>query len=225
MITMQEWKAMSGKEQTLHIEKNTELNWRSESKKRLVKGVGINDALYCTKLRIDGKPVMCQAYSAWKEMLKRAYSEKYQEKQPTYKGVVVCDEWHRFSTFRIWWIQNYVDGWHIDKDILSDSREYSPETSLFVPAWLNVFTIDSGASRGEHPIGVTFHKDTGRFQAQCRNAVSNKNQYLGLFKTPEAAHAAWLKRKLELALELKPKMDSIDQRIYPRVIEIINNAK
>ena len=52
-----------------------------------------------------------------------------------------------------------------------------------------------------------------------------KVEHLGLFKTPEAAHLAWKARKLELALELKPKMDEIDLRIYPRIVEIINNAK
>ena len=55
--------------------------------------------------------------------------------------------------------------------------------------------------------------------------MSKNTEHLGYFDTPEAAHAAWLKRKLELALELKPKMDEIDLRIYPRVIEIINNSK
>ena len=225
MITIQEWKAMSGKEQMIWLEENTELSGRYESRRGLVQGVGINDAQYCVAPGIDGKTVLCPAYRAWKDMLKRSYSQRCHAMQPTYSGVTVCDEWHSFMSFRRWWIENQIDGWQLDKDIMSDSREYSPETSIFVPRWLNVFTIDRGAARGNLPIGVIFHKGRGKFRAKCCNPMSKKQEHLGYFDTPEEAHAAWLARKLELALELKPKMDEIDQRIYPRVIEIINNAK
>ena len=224
MITIQEWKAMSGKEQTLWLEENCRVNGVRRSRGR-VHGVGVNDAAYCQQPRICGKKVVCPAYQAWGNMLSRAYSAKYRARQPTYSGVSVCDEWRSFMSFRGWWIENQVDGWQLDKDLMSDSREYSPETCVFVPQWLNNLTLDSGSARGEYPIGVKFHKGTGRFQAQCRNTVTNKNQHLGLFTTPEAAHLAWRARKLELALELKPRMDEIDIRIYPRVVEIINNTK
>lgn len=225
MITLHEWKAMGSKEQTLHLENNAALSKRAESLRGLVRGVGINDATYCTRIRIDGKQVACQAYMAWKSMLGRAYSAKLHVRQPTYSGVTVCEDWHKFSAFRIWWLKHQVDGYQLDKDILSDSREYSPETSLFVPAWLNSFTIDCCANRGVYPIGVSSHKGTGRFMAHCCNPMVKKQEYLGLFDTPESANLAWLDRKLELALELKPRMDSIDLRIYPRVVEIINGAK
>lgn len=225
MITMKEWKEMCGREQTTWLEENAELSGRSESQRGVVKGVGVNDAHYLTQPNIDGKKVMCPAYRAWATMLKRTYSSKYHAKRPTYSGVTVCDEWQSFMSFRGWWIENQVDGWQVDKDILSDAGVYSHETCIFVPAWLNSFTLDSGSLRGVYPIGVAFHKGTGRFQAGCRNPMSKKREHLGYFDTPEAAHLAWRNRKLELAIELKPKMDEIDIRIYPRVVEIINNAK
>ena len=221
MITISEWKAMSGKEQTAWLMKNKPAG----RPRKLVGGVGVNDAPYCTQHKIDGNNFMCPAYQAWTDMLTRVYSAKYRARQPTYSGVSVCDEWHSFMSFRSWWMENQVDGWQVDKDILSDAGVYSPEKCIFVPAWLNSFTLDSGSARGEYPIGVAFHKSTGKFRAQCCNPMSKKQEHLGLFETPEEAHEAWLAHKLELALELKPKMDSIDLRIYPRVIEIINNAK
>ena len=224
MITIQEWKAMSGKEQTLWLEANCKVNWIGRSNS-LVRGVGVNDSPNRIKPAIDGKQVSCPAYEAWRGMFKRAYSNKYHAKQPTYSGVTVCEDWHSFMSFRVWWIENQVDGWQLDKDILSDSREYSPETSIFVPSWLNMFTTDCGAARGAYPIGVDFHKGEGRFRALCSNPITKKREHLGYFDTPEEAHLAWRTRKLELALELKPKMDEIDLRIYPRVIEIINNSK
>lgn len=221
MITMQEWKAMSSNEQTAWLMKNKP----SGRPRKLVGGVGVNDAPYCTQHKIDGNNFMCPAYQAWTDMLTRVYSAKYHARRPTYKGVTACEEWHSLMSFREWWLDHHIDGFALDKDLLSNAGVYSPDTCIFVPQWLNTFTIDSGARRGKWPIGVGYHDGASRFRAQCRNPITRKGEYLGLFATPEAAHIAWRARKLELALELKPRMDEIDQRIYPRVIEIINNAK
>ena len=224
MITISEWKAMSGKEQTLWLEENCRVNSMGRPR-GLVQAVGVNDAPYRVQPVIGGKKVKCPAYGAWKDMLARAYSQSYHARRQTYSGVTVCDKWHSLMSFRLWWIENQVDGYEIDKDILSDSREYSPEASLFVPGWLNLFITDHGAARGAHQIGVHYNKGKGRFVAQCCNPTSRKQEHIGYFDTPEAAHLAWRARKLELALELKPRMDEIDLRIYPRVVEIINSAK
>ena len=51
-----------------------------------------------------------------------------------------------------------------------------------------------------------------------------RRDYLGHFKCKMEASDAWMKRKLELARELKDEMDSIDERIYPRIVSIISNA-
>ena len=225
MITIQEWKEMSCNDKTTWLEDNFLASNMSLAKRGLVYGVGVNDAPYRTQPIINGKQVACPAYQAWTGMLERAYSAKYHAKNPTYSGVKVCEEWKNLCAFRDWWMVNQVDGWQLDKDLMSDSREYSPETCVFVPQWLNNLTTDGGAARGAHPIGVYFHKETGRFLAHCSNPMSKKREHLGLFGTPEEGHLAWRARKLELALELKPRMDEIDQRIYPRVVEIINNAK
>ena len=224
MITMQEWKAMGGKEQTIWLELNGHINGRGWPRK-LVQGVGLNESKYRTSAMIEGRQVVCPAYGDWANMLNRAYSPKHHTSFPTYIGVTVCSEWKIFSSFRGWWLEHHIDGFQLDKDILSDGAVYSPSSCIFVPQWLNSFTIDSGATRGAYPIGVYFHKGKGRFIAQCGNPMSKKQERLGYFTTPEEAHLAWLNRKLELALELKPKMDEIDIRIYPRVVEIINNAK
>ncbi|QFG15354.1 hypothetical protein 4L372X_042 [Aeromonas phage 4_L372X] len=223
-MNIEKWKSMSGLEQTMFLLDNCQVNGKG-GKRMVIGGSGVNDATYCTQPAIDGKQVMCPAYKAWKNMFKRVYSAKFHASRPTYSDVKVCDEWRSFSNFRSWWLENQVDGWHIDKDILSDDGVYSPEACIFVPAWLNSFTLDSGSARGVYQIGVCFHKQSGRFEAKCSNPMTKKREHLGLFDTPEAAHLAWRTRKLELALELKPKMDSIDQRIYDRVVEIIMKAR
>lgn len=190
---------------------------------KLVCGIGINDADYAVQSVVNGRRSVCPAYQTWYNMLRRAYSAKLHEKRPTYVGVKVAEEWNHFMSFRAWWLGHQVDGWALDKDLLTNSNTYSPDSCIFVPDWLNAFTIDSGASRGEWPIGVSWHKLRGRFQANCRHPFG-RPEHLGLFDCPERAHLAWRKRKLEIAAEIKPQMDEIDIRIYPRVVDTIRNA-
>lgn len=186
-----------------------------------VQGFGVNDADYNVNPTINGRKVMCPAYMAWVSMIGRCYSSKYQEKQPTYIGVTVCDEWRSFMKFREWWLENHVYGWQMDKDLLTDDRQYSPTSCIYVPGWLNTFTNDCGGRRGALMIGVTFEKRIGRFRATCSNPSIGTNERLGCFLTETEAHVAWLRRKLALAKELKDEMDEIDFRIYPRIVEII----
>ena len=213
---------MNKVELSLWIEANYPATAISIAGRKPLFGVGENDAHYATQPTVDGKQIKDPAYLAWAGMLKRAYDPKYHARYPTYVGVTVCEEWHSFSAFRTWWLANYRDDGHLDKDLLVvGNREYSPWSCLYVPQWLNTFTIDSGASRGEFPIGVCLDKRSGKYQSECCNPITGKQCYLGYFTTPEAAHDAWLNYKLALADQLKPDMDTIDQRIHPNVVTII----
>ena len=191
----------------------------------VVKGFGINDADYVVGPVVNGKRVMCKAYNTWSGIINMCYSEEHQKKHQTYIGVTVCDEWRSFMSFRKWWLENYVDGWIMNKGLLSDNVQYSPDNCLYVPCWLNLFTNGSAAIRGKHPIGVTFDKGSDLFVARCSNPSTGRKAVIGRFKTPEAAHLAWRARKLEYASQMKNEMDAIDERIYPRVVEIINRAR
>jgi hypothetical protein len=61
-------------------------------------------------------------YMYWEAMLRRCYSDKYHQRQPSYKDCRVCNEWHCFQNFAEWFNNNWyeVEGqrMHIDKDIL-----------------------------------------------------------------------------------------------------------
>ena len=223
-IEYEDWLAMSGRCKTIWLEDNFPVNGRGGQRKA-VHGVGVNDATYRTSPAIDGGRVWCPAYITWKDMINRAFSEKYHAKHKTYTGVTVCHDWLKFSNFRKWWIDNHVEGWQVDKDVLTDNRVYSPDTCLLIPSWLNKFITNSSSIRGEFPIGVSFHKLTGMFVAQCGNPASGKREHIGLFKTPEEAHMEWVKRKLSIAMERKGDMDKIDERIYDRVVAMILSSK
>lgn len=190
-----------------------------------IMGFGINDADYMVYSTVNGMVFRCPAYVAWMAMLTRCFSDNFKEKFPTYRNVKVCAEWSSFMTFREWWLSNHVDGWELDKDLLTDDKIYSPSTCLYIPRWLNSFLSSSGASRGPYPIGVSMDLAAGKFVARCKSSLSGGSGYIGKFDTEEDAYQAWLNRKLEIALELKPGMDAIDSRIYARVIELIKRIR
>ena len=216
---------MTNIELSLWIEANYQATATSISQRKPRYGVGINDSHYVTQPIVNGKQIVDPAYRAWVSMLERAYNPKFHAKCPTYVGVTVYKEWHSFSTFRNWWLENYREGFSPDKDLLVvGNREYGPDTCVYVPRWLNNFTTDSGVSRGEFPIGVCLDKSSGKYQSWCCNPITGKQHRLGRFTTPEAAHETWLTYKLSLAEQLKQQMDAIDQRIYPNVVTIIMAA-
>lgn len=172
-------------------------------KNKLVKGVGDNDANYVVYKTENGKRVMCPYYRTWNAMLERAYCDKYEQKNHTYQGVTVCEDWHSFMNFRSWMETQDWEGKHLDKDLLvRGNKVYSPNTCVFVDGVVNKFLNGHAASRGEWPIGVQWHEQNQKFRSQCSNPFSRKNEHLGYFTCPQQAHSAWKKRKHELACQL-----------------------
>lgn len=186
-------------------------------------GIGTNDADYLTGKNINGKLVRCPAYIAWKNMFVRCYSEVELEKHPTYTGASVCKEWLSFMSFRSWWIENHIDGFDIDKDLLiTGNLEYSPDKCVFVPNWLNKFTTDVRAARGKFPIGVDFH--AGRFRSRCAHPKSKYKRAV-YFDSANEAHAHWLSEKLRIAKELSVEINEVRDGLYDCVVKKILSLK
>lgn len=83
------------------------------------------------KVYVNGKNT--KVYSVWHSMLSRCYSPVTQKNQPTYIGCRVHSNWHCFQTFGDWFDRNYIEGYHLDKDIkFKGCKIYSPETCTFV---------------------------------------------------------------------------------------------
>ena len=198
--------------------------------KKLVVGVGINDADYnvtryeCTGVTLtNGKKQTkmiweCPIYSKWRGMLTRSYCPKYKESNPTYEGCKVYNEWLLFSNFRKWMVVQDWEENHLDKDILfEDNKLYSPETCIFVTGKVNSFIEDCGGSRGKYLIGSTLPKNTSRFRSQCSSPFKDKgdlrNRYIGYYDTEIEAHLAWKKRKHEYAIELANSEYVTDERV------------
>lgn len=92
---------------------------------------------------VTGK-IHSPSYRRWICMLRRCYSNSNSRHvADAYKNVSVCDEWHNYQNFAKWFDENYIDGFDLDKDILSvGSKIYSPETCLFVSSEENSLEVN-----------------------------------------------------------------------------------
>lgn len=202
---------------------------RVETKaKKLVYGVGINDADYVVRKMetigyVNGKRKRklvweCPFYRNWTSMLARCYSIKFQERQPTYRGCSVSEEWKTFSNFKKWMETQDWEEKQLDKDLLFEGNKvYSSETCVFVSHTVNSFTTDRGNDRGEWMIGASWHKVSNKFRSCCCNPFTKKQEHLGLFSSEEEAHQVWLRRKLELAHLLAA--EQTDKRVAKALID------
>lgn len=171
--------------------------------RKLVYGVGINDADYIVCPKINGKQAMCPFYKRWTGMLMRCYDPKFHKNHPTYAGCKVCDEWLLFSNFRSWMERQDWEGNQLDKDIIHQGNKvYSPDNCAFVSARVNYFMTDCSASRGDHPIGAVYVPKYDKFKATCKNGIKGKCDFLGYFDLPQDAHLAWKAKKHEIACRL-----------------------
>lgn len=195
-------------------------------KRELLFGVGINDSDYTTQKNVkeNGKSRrvwQCPFHSTWVSIMRRCYSEVYQNKQPTYKGCIVSEEWYKFSSFKTWMETQDWEGKALDKDLLVEgNRVYSKDTCVFVSQNVNNFTlINKSANKKGLPLGVSMNYNN--FKA--RLSVDNIRVSLGTHKTPMAAHRAWQLAKRDRALQLKA--EQTDRRVIGGLQRIIDKLQ
>jgi hypothetical protein len=199
--------------------------------KSLLYGVGINDADYVVTSRANGKYVECKIYSVWKSMLARCYNTCYLQRRPSYIGCSVAPEWHTFSNFKKWYLQQGdVTGKQLDKDILyPGNKVYGPDTCIFVSSSLNMFFSYKKVATTEYPIGVIRHTGNKHRNKEYQSRVSLNRKFIsaGYYYTPEEAHQAYLKKKIAI-LEDYYLPQETDQRVIEglnRWIEVMRNGK
>ncbi|MBL4904323.1 MAG: hypothetical protein JKY62_16995 [Desulfocapsa sp.] len=99
--------------------------------RKTVNGIGF--------LGVGPYPRKTRSHRAWTGMIARCYNKKVQERQPTYKGCSVCVEWHNYQIFAKWYEENYVEGYHLDKDLrIPGNKIYSPDTCKFASSKENI---------------------------------------------------------------------------------------
>lgn len=190
---------------------------QSIRKRKKICGIGIND--YEGQVRVNGEFI--QSYNVWKDMIRRCYDEGRLKRHPTYKGVSVCEEWKYFSKFKEWFDEHYVEGWHLDKDVLcNDKKQYSPSNCCFLPPKINSTLAYKKKSNKEYCCGVFRPHANSPFTA-CLH-TDNGNCYLGKFNTQEQAFVAYKRAKEERIRQLA---EEFKDQIEPRVYEALMNYK
>ena len=165
------------------------------------------------KTRENNKETRC--YHEWMKILQRCYDSSYQEKYPTYKDCIICEEWMCYQNFAEWYYNNYYtinnEKMEIDKDILCKGNKiYSPQTCIIVPQRINKLFTKSNKLRGDLPIGVYYNKQNKKYRSQINKIENGKKQrvYLGLYNTPQEAFESYKKAKenyiKQVADEYKP---------------------
>ncbi len=140
-------------------------NGLSNVRKTLVCGVGRNDISEPIRDGRKNKPF----YRIWLSMIYRCYTSNSGSHNATYQNCYVCDEWLYLSNFKKWFDDNYVEGYHLDKDILvKGNKTYSPDTCCFVPPIVNSLAIRNHSHRGKCPVGVYYKKADKCFVATMR---------------------------------------------------------
>lgn len=166
----------------------------------IVSNYGINDSCFQVKPLIGNSRITHPAYRVWKHMLDRCFNCRVKDRQPTYRDITCCTEWLLFSTFALWFKNEYIEGYQLDKDLLvKDNKIYSPETCIFIPQYINKFVLTSDNSRGTLPLGVSYIDTTNKYKATISS--NNSNVHLGYYDNPMDAHRAWQLAKLKIAKE------------------------
>jgi len=214
-------------------------------RKKLLFGVGINDADYVVKVQkelqsVNGKRVReavfeCQYYRTWKHILEHGYSESFKKRTPSYKDCTVQEEWFRFTTFKNW-MQSQIWEFNgellqLDKDILIEGNlQYGEDTCVFVPSRINKLFTTSFCSKGVFYLGVTKYsnRDWLRKQYIAKSKVNGKINSLGDYLTEYEAHCAWRDFKIKELTEIRKDYMSkpycnvrVAERLDGKVIKLV----
>lgn len=176
--------------------------------RRGIFGVGYRDIVaYC-----EGKPL--RTAKMWYGLLARCYCEKTQEKNPSYIGCNVSEDWLTYSKFKAD-VEKMVgydkEGWELDKDVLIEgNKTYSFETCLFLPKEINSVFKQPTLSKKGLPTGILPYtsKKGVRYRAYCSAGNKGVRVYIGSFETLGDAENAYLRAKYDGIVRLCEKYSS-----------------
>ncbi len=182
------------------------------NKRELIFGFGINDLDYNMFQTYEGG--VCKLGQAWRDIIKRAYSEKFKIKRKEYEDTTVSEDWLNASNFVNWAKTKNFNGMVIDKDlIVFRNKNYSKDLCCWISPSLNGF-LSTNKKINNKLIGAT--KIGNCYQSMI--SLKGKRYYLGRFKTEIDAHVAYRMKKAEMLRDFKKDfvdlqiIDAIEQR-------------
>jgi len=159
----------------------------SISKRKLVCGVGINDADYVVQPMINRKRVWCPYFLQWKNLIEGNYGKRAVASGDDYE---VYRPWIRFSVFREWMKRQDWKDKSLDKDIiLPGNKTYGPDVCAFVTHRVNDLMTPCKSRRlprgvhrksaGVYYAGVAYHEDSGYVKSKSVrfNTIREASEY------------------------------------------------
>lgn len=184
--------------------------------KKTLYGVGIND--YEGRI-CDGIGKVATFYTTWANMIARCYSNKVKNKNPTYNDCYSCEKWHRLKNFKVFFDDNYKDGYDLDKDLLvKGNKVYSPETCVFLPREINSFLSNKYTCKNKLYAGITWRESIRKYQV--RIGIEGNSVHLGVFENIDDVVEVYKKAREQEAKKLANKYKhEIDIRAYNALME------
>ena len=131
-------------------------------------------------------------YKIWAGMVKRCKNEKAKQFiDYGGRGIKVCRQWSEFENFRDDLYESYLK--HVDMygekntsiDRIDVNEDYTPNNCRWATASEQCRNQRIRRTSKSGVRGVSFHKATGKWQAQIR--INDKSVYLGLFGNIDVA--------------------------------------
>lgn len=175
------------------------------------------------KTSIDGNHT--KYYTMWKNMFQRCYSESYHLRTPTYIGCEICEEWLNFQNFAKWFEDNYIEGYVLDKDLLSKGNKiYSPDNCCFIPSEINSIIAGYTNRNKDLPLGVQKCKKSKKYITSL--TLNYKSTHHGRYETIEEASNAIIKVKnLHIKNMLILYKDNLNEKILNAIQNYIIDEK
>ena len=151
-------------------------------------------------------------YRTWKAMIERCYTVTSTDN--TYTDCTVCDEWHNFQTFALWYVSTgyYGYGYHLDKDLLiPNNKVYSPETCCMLPGVLN-----TALSMTDSMLPGISLQSSGRYVVRVSGLIAGR--FVGTYDTLEEARFQYAIYKKKRILEI---ITGFKGKIAPYVIDAL----
>lgn len=173
---------------------------------------GVSNCLYGVKNE--------RSYKVWSNMLLRTIDNPLKKNFPTYEECELCEEWKEYANFKAWYdnpANGYMEGYDLDKDLLSNGRKlYSPETCCFIPKHLN-FLFRNKPKNDGLPNGV--YKNGKGYQSRF---MYRGKRYLMQHTTIENAEKEYKRVKSSVIKTEAEKLYSenlITEKVYKALIK------
>lgn len=137
-------------------------------------------------------------YQTWKSMKGRCFSRTQCKEYYRDKGIMVCKQWSSFLQFYRDMGDKPAPEYSIDR--IDNGKGYCPHNCRWATKQQQSSNRDycnrNDIRAGKLPLGVKKQTKANTYYASIRH--NKEYYYLGSFKTPEEANAAYLKKKDEL---------------------------